>query len=183
MISMQPVTKKFIDYHLVKGLYFSSFSKADRVPITYLLSRAKIDTVAFNAYYDKDLFVGFSYTTTFKDLTYIMFLAICPDIRSKGYGTQIIDFIQGQYPGNRIVVNIATEDENADDNEYRIKRKAFYTRLGFTPVGILIEMEGMPYEVIISEGTCTVEEFKNTFKNYAGSLLFSLYRPKISKQS
>ena len=179
MLSAQPITKDFKDLGLFNDLYKSAFPKSERAPMAFLFQRAKKDMVKFTAYYDEATFVGFSYTITVGDLTYLLYLAIQTNIRSKGYGAQILSNIKEQHPDNRIVLNIEIEDEKADNNAERIRRKSFYLKNGYNLTKIHFEMNKNKFDVLVNNGTCTAEEFKLLFKTYMGTLPYAIYRPKI----
>ena len=181
MLQVQAITKKLKDFRLVLDLYYSAFPSSEQAPIFFLLQRAKKDNIKFSAYYDEDIFVGFSYTITFGDLTYLLYLAVRQDIRSKGYGAQILKHIREFYPENRIILNIEIEDATAENNAERIRRKSFYIRNGYSLAGFSLEMSGNMFEFLISGGVCIADEFRELFKKYMGSLLFAFYKPKIIK--
>jgi len=183
MLTTQPITRKFKDFGLVNALYRSAFPKSEQAPMAYLFLRAKKDTIKFMAYYDDNVFVGFTYTITVDDLTYLLYLAVPAEVRSKGYGAQILKNLQEQYPDNRIVLNIEIEDEKADNNADRIRRKDFYLKNGYILTKMYFKMNKNEFDVLVSNGTCTVEEFKGLFKKYMGAFPFALYRPDIREKS
>ena len=182
MLQIREITKKSKDFNLVKDLYYSAFPVSEQAPMWLLLKQAKKDFVNFVAYYDKDEFVGFTYTTTHGNLTYLLYIAINADIRSKGYGSQILNCIKDFYPDNRIILNIETEDEKADNNEERKKRKNFYTKNGYSPAGFLVNMNDGIFEMLINNGVCTSDEFLVLFKKYIGFIPSLFYKPKTIEQ-
>lgn len=180
MLRIQPITKELNNFDIVKDLYLSAFPKQERVPPRILMGHTKRDVVKFNAYYDEDVFVGLSYTVTFEDLTYLFFLATRADIRSKGYGSQILDCIKAQHPNSRIVLNLEAQDETADNSEQRKKRREFYFRNGYAPTGMTLEIHGNLLELLFldEKGTCTKNEYQTLFKKFWGPLLFHIVGPK-----
>ena len=179
MLQAKPITKTSDDFHIVNDLFLSAFPKAEQAPMSFLLQRAKKENIDFTAYYDNDIFAGFSYTVTQKDLTYVLYLAVSANSRSKGYGTQIMSHIKSLNPNNRIILNIEAQDETAENNEQRKRRKIFYERIGYTPAGFSLKMNGILYDVLINGGDCSADEFMALFKKYMGTIVFFLYRPKI----
>ena len=179
MLQAQQITRKLKDFGRVKDLYIEAFPKSERAPMAFLFHIARKDTVKFNAYYDKGVFVGFTYTIIVDDMTYLLYFAVESGLRSKGYGAQILSCIQEQYPSNQIILNIEIEDEKADNNADRIRRKNFYLKNGYSLTTIYFEMNGNTYDVLVSNGKCTADEFRYLCKKYMGALPFALYRPKI----
>ena len=183
MLHTKTITKKFNDFEKFYELYLDAFPKSERAPLAFLFQRARKGIAKFDAYYDNDLFVGFTYTITVDDLTYLLYFAIKSDIRSKGYGAQILRFLQEKYPNNRIILNIEAEDENAANSADRIRRRNFYLKNGYSLLPIYIKMNRNVFDVLVTGGTCTADEFSNLFKIYMGALPFALYRPNIRESA
>jgi len=179
MLKIHPITKDSKDFQMIETLYTSTFPEAEQAPMWFLLRRAKKDHVEFNAYYDGDVLAGFTYLISHETLTLVMYIAIDANHRSKGYGSQIMNYIREAYPNNRIILNIEMEDENSENNAQRKKRKQFYIRNGYGSSGIFLEMKGVTYEALISNGDCTVREFLALNKKFMGSLLFPFIKPKL----
>ena len=70
-----------------------------------------------------------------------------------------LELISQRYPDNRIILDIEAEDPTAPNCEQRIKRKAFYERNGYTESGIEYDWRGIPYKILIKNGTITEAEF------------------------
>ena len=60
--------------------------------------------------HDNEEFVGLSYSGVNFDIVFIFYLAINGKIRSKGYGTHILDYIKEKYKGKEITLNIEKID-------------------------------------------------------------------------
>ena len=179
MLQTQTITKDAKALLDFKQVYFSSFPKSEQTPIWFLLQRAKRANISFCAYYDGDIFAGFSYIIVQDDLTYIQYLAVNANIRSKGYGSQILNHIKERYPNNRMILAIETEDETAANNEERIKRKKFYVKNGYASAGFSMKTNGNVFEALVYNGTCSFEEFQALFKKYMGFPLYLFYNPKV----
>jgi len=112
-----------------------------------------------------------------------MYLAIDASQRAKGYGSQILSQIREAYPNNRIILNIEAEDETADNNAERKKRKQFYMRNGYSSAGVFLKIMGVTYELLVCSGDCTAKEFLRLNKKFMGSLLFLFFKPKLVNHS
>ena len=84
-------TERTKDYRKMKKLYKQAFPSNERAPFRLLKRRAKSDNADFWALYNEDKFIGITYIVKNKDLAYIFYLAVQPDERGKGYGTEIIN--------------------------------------------------------------------------------------------
>ena len=157
MITEKIITKNSQEYVKFKALYRRAFPRAERVPVRFLMSKKSNETL--NACYDGDLFCGFYSTLTFGDITHILFFAIDDTLRGCGYGSTLLELISCHYPQNRIILDIEAEDSTAPNNEQRIRRKAFYEKNGYAESGIEYRWRGVPYKILIKNGTITEKEF------------------------
>lgn len=79
---------------------------------------------------------------------YICYLAIDSHTRSKGYGSAAIQKILEVYLELQLVLDFEVIDENAENNEQRIRRKNFYLRNGFHETGNYTMLRGNRFEVV-----------------------------------
>jgi len=169
------------DFSLIEDLYHTAFPKHEQVPMSFLLSRTKKEDIYFDAYYDGNNFIGFTYIITNKDLTYLFYLATSAEVRGKGYGAQILSHIKVSYPNQRLVLNCLAEDINADDNDLRLRRQKFYLRNGYIRAGFSCEMNGNHVIVFTQNGAVSTEEFLAIFKKFWGAIWFIFFKPKIKE--
>lgn len=179
-LKLESLTKKHHQFANVKELYHSAFPKNERIPMELLTWKAKRDFVDFLAIYDKTKFVGFTYLITDKDLTYVLYIAIASNARSKGYGGHALAKIKERYPDNRIILNIEVVDETAGNYEQRVTRRNFYVRNGYKSSTFLYKDRWGLYEVMIHGDKVDKEEFYALLKNFAVPLLFSVFKPHIA---
>lgn len=163
MITEKAITKKPQEYTKFKALYRNAFPRAERVPVRFLMDKNVDSTL--NACYDEELFCGFYSTLTFGNITHILFLAVDDTLRGKGYGSALLELISYHYPQNRIILDIEAEDSTAPNNDQRIRRKAFYEKNGYTESGIEYRWRGVPYKILIKNGTITEKEFYDFWDN------------------
>ena len=168
----KPITKASEDFKTIRSLYKSSFPESERSPMWFLLRRAKRDFVDFLAYYDEDKLVGFTYLIHNKKLTYVLYLAVCENSRSKGYGSQILSHIRETFPNNRIMLFIESEDEKTPNNNQRKKRKEFYIKNGYVAANFMMEARGNIFEVLTQGGKSTADELMELTKKFVGSFIF-----------
>ncbi|MFR8104080.1 MAG: GNAT family N-acetyltransferase [Clostridia bacterium] len=162
----------------VKRVYVDSFSKEERMPFSIMIFLTKITHTDFLAFYDKNTLCGFVYSATIKNITFIMFFAVDKNIRSKGYGSKILEEMQRLYPKNKIVISIERCDVEATNINDRIRRKNFYLKNGYIDTGYLIELSKIEQEIIIKNGTFDKDELFNFFVKYSNGTM----KPKIWKK-
>ena len=178
-LECKTITRKSDDFRAFKALYKSSFPRSERAPIWFLLSRARKDNIRLCVYCDKGEPVGLANYVLHNDLTYVVYLAVCENRRSEGYGSRILGKLKADYPGNRIVLTIEMVDERAGNNEQRMRRKRFYEKNGFAAAGINVKHMGGLYELLAQGGSCSVKEFDVLSKIFIGSVIYPLTKPKI----
>ena len=153
------VTKESEKFPEIERLYRASFPREERVPMDTLLEAD--GPYDFIACYDGAILCGFYSALTFGDITHVLFLAVEEKLRDHGYGSQILAEIGKAYAGNRVILDVEMVDPEADNNEQREQRIAFYMRNGYHHSGISYGWRGVMYEILILDGTISEEEFWN----------------------
>lgn len=164
MLHFFDVTKKSPWFPQVKALYESAFPANERVPMKYLLDgHVQRD---FWAFFDEDLFCGFSNAITHGNITNIVYFAVVAGLRSRGYGSQILQAIRRQHPDTRIVVDIEVEEnsKDAEELERRNRRRKFYTRNGFDSSPVDYVWQSEHYRLLSAGGIVTEKEFRDFWK-------------------
>jgi GNAT superfamily N-acetyltransferase len=111
-------------------------------------------------------FCGFSNSISLGDITNIVYFAVVPELRSRGYGSQILQAIREKHPDSRIVVDIEVEEDSKDDEELerRNRRREFYQRNGFDASPVDYVWQGEHYRLLSAGGTVTEKEFRDFWK-------------------
>ena len=164
MLQFFEVTKDSPWFPQVKALYESAFPANERIPMKHLLDD-KIKR-EFWAFFDKDSFCGFSNSISHGDITNIVYFAVVPELRCRGYGSQILQAIREKHPNSRIVVDIEVEEDSKDDEELerRNRRRDFYQRNGFEASPFEYHWQGEHYRLLSAGGTVTEKEFRDFWK-------------------
>lgn len=162
----------------VKRIYFDSFPKKERIPFPIMILLSKITHTDFLAFYDKNILSGFVYLSAIENITFIMFFTVDKNVRSKGYGSKILEEVQSLYPNNKIVISIERCDVEAPNLNDRIRRKKFYLKNGYIDTGYLIELSKIDQEIIIKNGTFDQNELLNFFVRYSNGTM----KPRIWKR-
>ncbi|SHI86009.1 GNAT family N-acetyltransferase [Fibrobacter sp. UWP2] len=172
MLQFFDVTRDAPWFPQVKALYESAFPANERIPIKHLLDD-KIER-EFWAFFDKKdganaatpKFCGFSNSITHGNITNIVYFAVVPELRSRGYGSKILQAIRRQHPDTRIVVDIEVEEDSkdAEELERRNRRREFYTRNGFDSSPVDYVWQGEHYRLLSAGGTVNEKEFRDFWK-------------------
>ena len=156
----------------IEPLYISAFPEEERPPEWLFFENALKEDNELLGFYDGDKFIGFTNLLFYKDLCYMFFLAVSPEARNKGYGSQIIQEAFKLYPNNTFVLCYEEIDDKYPDIELRKRRKNFYYRNGFKDNEMKTCEYGVNYE------TCYIGSHKVNFEDYLG-LYKSVFGDKI----
>lgn len=178
-IKFQPLTKYDANYSKVIDLYKEAFSGAQHIPGWFLRYKLKKGKAGFNILYEDDTWIGLIYAVEYKDIVFVQFLAISEPVRSGGYGSKALNSMRDINSGKRIVLNIEEIDEQAENYQQRIKRKAFYEKNGFSPSGYIVEEPAERLEMLILGGSISKEEIEAMYKDLFGYILGFFIRPKV----
>ena len=178
-LRMERITTNFREMNKVEELYKESFPANERIPLWFLLWRSQKEFIDYIAFYDNEIFVGYAYLITNKNVTFILYFAISSEVRSHGYGTILLTKIKEHYEDHRIVLNIEAIDEEASNYKQRIKRKKFYLENGYRNASFNIMEYGHIYEVLVLGSDVTIEECQILFRRISGSVLSFFYKPKF----
>ena len=176
---MMNVKKVKLGHSDVKRIYFESFPKSERMPFPLMVAMSKLWNTDFLGFYEEDTLCGFIYLAHNRKIVFVMFFAVDAALRSKGFGSAILQEIQKKYPTKKIIISIKPCDETAPDIEIRKKRKAFYLRNGYKETGYMIKLAGVVQEIIIANGEFNKSQFKRFFVLYSNGTMW----PRIWKQS
>ena len=169
MLQLFEVTKDSPWLPQVKALYESAFPANERIPIKQLLdNRIQRDFWAFvDAIDGTPTFCGFSNSMTRGTITNIVYFAVEPRLRSRGYGSEILKTIREKHPGTRLVVDIEVEEDSkdAEELELRERRRNFYLRNGFESAPVDYHWQGEHYRLLSAGGTVSDREFRDFWKD------------------
>lgn len=149
-----------VDLDKIETLAKEAFPPKEYLSPSKLIEMDEQREVDFWGLYDEDFFVGFMVVSLFEDMCYLFFLAIAPNIRSKGYGGHALQILNELYPNKQQVVDFEMIDASAYNNEQRITRKAFYVRNGYQETGKFISYCGVDYEILCRDSFFNFETFK-----------------------
>lgn len=137
------------------------------MPFPLMLFLSCLWNTQFLAFYDEKILCGFVYMATIGRQTFIMFFAVDKNLRSKGYGSEILAQIQLLHPENKIIVSIEPVIKKAENMEQRIRRKDFYIRNGYQESGYFMKLAGQEQEILIKNGCFEKRSFIVFFLLYS----------------
>jgi GNAT superfamily N-acetyltransferase len=79
-----------------------------------------------HAYYDDDIFVGFTIIYPRPSYTWYWYFAVRDELRGKGYGQQILTNVIERYKGQTTVFDMEPPRQECANSEQRKRRHNFY---------------------------------------------------------
>lgn len=159
------------DTKKIKRLYLSAFPKEERAPFFMMKWKAKQKKGKMLAAKDNGEFVGFVYFIENSECAYLFYLAIVPEKRSMGYGTEILSQISTDYKGKRVFLARETLDPNAENYSQRLRRHEFYLRCGFSDIPCKIIEATETYDVMSIGGAVTPNDYKELISSWCGEFM------------
>ena len=146
----------------VKALYLSSFPKEELVPWWLLRFVSTRKSITITAYYDDDLFCGFTHSVELDDLYFVTFFAVDANNRGKGYGSAILTHLKEK--GKPIALNVEPMTDDAPNPEERANRLAFYYKNGFFDTGYDVKEIGGVFRILSTNQALNVKSYKKVFR-------------------
>ena len=143
-------SRKLNEYKDVCRLMRTALHQNEQIPMGLLRVLAFRKSVNFRVFYEDDQFCGVLYTAEDNKYIFVLYLAVNDRIRSKGYGTKILDWLK-QNTEKIIVLNVEAINPSAENALQREKRISFYCRNGIFDTGCRFIDEGETYSVLTSD--------------------------------
>ena len=149
----------------IEPLYVGAFPEEERPPEWLFFENALKEDNELLGFYENDEFIGFTNLLFHNDLCYMFFLAVSPEHRNKGYGSQIIQDAFKLYPDKTFVLCYEEIDDKYDDIELRKRRRDFYYRNGFKDNNL------KTCEYWVNYDTCYHGSHQVSFDEYLGLMI------------
>lgn len=166
MLQVKRINESFPDMPALRKLYISAFPAKERDPLTELLP-AHYDGHDLLAFYHNDVFCGFASLLTYKTITHILYIAICDQFRDHHYGSEAMEIIYSQYPGQRILADLETVEPGAPNLEQRKARVHYYTTAGFRKSDIAYRWQDEDYVIYVYGADVTEPEFEEFWEHFS----------------
>lgn len=177
-LTVRTVTRNLAEFNEVRDLLYSAFPRSQQMPVWLLLLLSKKRNVDFLAYYDGDTLCGFSFEVGSADMLFVMYLAVSDKIRSKGYGSRMLDDIKRRAGDRPVVLDIEPLDPQADNYAQRVRRLDFYRRNGFVETGHTLQEPRNEYTLLSTDGALDPRALHATL----GTLSFGIYAPRAVRE-
>jgi GNAT superfamily N-acetyltransferase len=174
MLKLVEMNKRKNDTEKVRKLYNDAFPLNERLPFTYLANKSsKGNGSVFYLAYNDEVLSGLAYVIIYQDMVYLFYLAVVPEFRNKGTGSQILERLKDMYSGKRIVLDIERNIEKEENIKSR--RKRFYQKNGFAENQIYTKAIGVRFEALYYGGEVTENEYEKLLSSFIGHYAFKLF--------
>lgn len=164
---LKNINNQHEDFQKINHLYHDAFPKDERAPMQFLLKKANENKGELLGIYDEKNWLGLVYVITYKQLSYVFYLAIDKDFRGQGYGSSVLELIKKHY-GHTIMLSIEEVDKKYDNYKQRIKRKQFYFKNGFQEMDFYFIEAGVKYEMLYYGPKLEATDYDELMFNYIG---------------
>ncbi len=166
MLRIEELYKEHPDFHIFWHLYLGAFPKAERLTKKDILNN-EMGHRHLYGFYELDKFVGFTILLETEEVIVIQYFATLPALRSKGYGSQILDSLKSKFPNQILFVEIEQPD---DLHPIRTRRRDFYLRNGYSYASLHYGWKGVIYDVYAWNGTLTKEALYSFWMHFVKRL-------------
>ena len=128
----------------IKQLYLSAFPKFERLDFQ-TIKNFELKNSELYAFFDNSEFIGFSYLINYKNVVYIVYLAVKEECRSNGYGSKIISSISKIYKNKPLILCAEAPKKMGDIKSKRIN---FYRKNDFYVSDLQTECLGSKFNIL-----------------------------------
>ena len=152
----------------IKALYTSAFPKIERKPFWLMMLNHKRGRLKILYIEDNNEFAGLAVTAEHNDRALLLYFAIAPDKRDKGYGSKALQMLMKLYEKKKFYLEIESTKKECNDIEIRLKRKSFYYKNGMREVGLNVNLFGTEMEVLSSGASLDYDEYIEPYEKNFG---------------
>jgi GNAT superfamily N-acetyltransferase len=145
-----------------KAIYLEAFPKEERLPWWLLRLNATRQGIDITGWLEEGRLRGITISVTEGGLHFLLFFAIHPQFRGRGYGSAILEALKAQY--ETVVLNVEPLVADAPNLSQRQRRFRFYSRCGFRDTGYHVWEVGGMFRVLSTRETLDVPAYKKIFR-------------------
>lgn len=162
-------------YDVVRELQMTAFPPEERFSMDKILRLSRSNHIEYKSFWEREQLCRILFYNIGETMLYLFYLAVPAEVRSKGYGAQMIQWLIKMYPDKTIVGNIEPIGFDAENEDQRIRRLAFYKRNGFHKEPFrLIDDSGL-YDIISTGSVFDEKEYMRLIDE----LGFGFYHPSL----
>ena len=145
-----------------KAIYLEAFPKEERLPWWLLRLNATRQGIDITGWLEEGQLRGITISVTEGGLHFLLFFAIHPQFRGRGYGSAILKALKAQY--ETVVLNVEPLVADAPNLSQRQRRFRFYSRCGFRDTGYHVWEVGGMFRVLSTKEILDLPAYKGIFR-------------------
>ena len=170
------VTRNRVLARQVRALYEEAFPKSERLPWWILVGNARRRGIDLEGWVENGQLVAMTSSVTTPKLHFLLFFAIAPHLRGKGYGSQILQQLQRTH--KTLILNVEPLEADAPNLAQRQRRFAFYQRNGLQDTGWFVWEVGGMFRVLSTAPQLDVAAYRQVFRK----LTFGIWKVRLEKE-
>lgn len=147
----------------IEDLYMTAFPKSERKPFDLMCRKQQEGFVDMLSIEENGSFVGLAITVKNEDLILLDYFAIDGKNRGGGLGSRALNALAEFYKGKRMVLEIESTEVEAENQEQRRRRKAFYYKNRMTKLDYTINLFGVEMEILSNGTEVSCEEYMELY--------------------
>ena len=164
-LQLRPINRDDPWYDEARRLYEASFPPNERSPFSALFSDFHGEEEIMAAL-EETRFIGMAVLLTWQDITHILYIAVEEELRSRGYGSRILELIRKSYPGQKIIADLERPEKKARNESQRESRIAFYIKNGYSFTDIEYRWKNEDYCIMSNGGNVSRKAFGNFWEHF-----------------
>lgn len=150
-------------------LYDAAFPEDERKDWQLMLSKRREGVLTIEAIVsDGGDFLGEVICLNAPNILLIDYLAVAPECRGMGVGSEVLKLLAAMYPEKRLILEIESTFVDALNTEQRKRRKDFYLRAGMTPELWRVDLFDVEMEILTLSGNVGFDEYKELLTGVYG---------------
>ena len=118
VLHAETVSRKMNEYKDMRRLMKTAYPRNELIPLWVLNILALRKSINFRAFYEDERFCGIMHTAENDKYIYVLYLAVNDRIRSKGYGSKMLDWLKSD-TDKIIVLDVESIDPSAENAQQR----------------------------------------------------------------
>lgn len=167
---MDLYTAGSLDMKFILELYQQAFPEVERKPFSVIERKAAMGSMEILAIKEDSQRVGLAITAMEESMVLLDYFAIAENFRGQGEGSEALMLLQALYSDRQFFLEIEEPDEAAENQEQRVKRKAFYLKNGMKETGIRITLFGVPMEILSTDEGLTFAQCAKLYRALYGPM-------------
>ncbi len=164
LLTRKKIRRGSAQSRLTYRLYMDSFPPIERIPYRVMMQYSRRGNVDFWAYFDGDAYIGFAYLLKTEEFAYLLYCAVTPELRSRGYGSEIIRDLRVFYSDRDMVLDIEPLNDAAPNAAQRIRRSEFYIANGFRDTFWEMTDDTGDFRIFTTAEDFDIDVFRKTFE-------------------